>query len=258
MILLLATLALAQDAEPEEEPSEPEVIEIPESDDPGEELGSALDDPDPIDFAGDEASIGDLLDIWKDGKREMWGASNFFKPTLSMVIADDKHPTQLGISLGRRWWQLRKGPSISATVQGTADFALGGGKGSYALGLTALAGPWFHVVGLQIGPGIAADRWDFGGPQRTLTTSGGVDAWALLILDIKILHLFGGAAPRWLLSDRPDAGLRPFEGLGDELAVRGGVGATLGAFRLSFDYTRRWNHIGPIDRYGLGVRFRLL
>ena len=167
------------------------------------------------------------------------------------------HPTQLGVALGRRWWQLREGLSVSATVQGTADFALAQGKGSYALGLTALAGPWFHVVGLQLGPGIAADRWDFGSPKRTLSASGGIDAWALVILDVKILHLFGGAAPRWLLSDRADAGLRPMSGVGDEFAVKAGAGATAGAVRLTVDYTRRWTSIGSIDRYGLAVRFRL-
>jgi len=250
---MCALLAFAEDPETAP-PPEPEAIEIPEAED--EAIGSALDDPAPVSFAEDEG-LDALLGRWREGKRDVWGGSSFVRPTLSLLVYEDRHPVQLGISAGRRWWQLQGVPSMSVTVMGNADAALAGGRGSYALGLSALAGPWVHVVGLQMGPGLAVDRWDLGGPRRTLAAAAGIDLWTLIVLDAKLLHLFGGVAPRWLLSDRPGGGLRPLEALGDELGAKAGVAATLGSIRLSLDFSRRWTHIGRIDRYGVGVRFRL-
>jgi hypothetical protein len=244
--------AVSEDAEPP-----PDVIDIPEDADPDEAMGSALEDPTPIVFSDDDG-LGETLDAWRKGRREVWSTNTFVRPSLSLLVYEDVHPMQLGISGGKRWWQLRDGLSMSVTLLGSADVALAGGRGSYATGLSALAGPWFHVIGLQLGPGIGADRWDFGGPKRTLAASGGVDLWALLVLDVKLLHVFGGVAPRWLLSDRPAAGLRPLDGVGDELTAKAGVAMTLGSVRLSLDTTRRWTHLGSIDRFGLGLRFRLL
>jgi hypothetical protein len=241
----------------EDADSPPDIIEVPTDEDAQEAMGSALDDPTPVTFSEDQDLLA-TLEAWRSGRREVWSASSFLRPRLSVLVHEDTHPVQLGVSGGRRWWQLREGLSLSATLLGSADVALAGGRGSYAMGLSALAGPWFHVVGLQVGPGLAADRWDFGGPKRTLLASGGVDLWTLLVLDVKLLHVFGGVAPRWLLSDRPSAGLRPLGGLGDELAVKAGVAVTLGSVRLALDTTRRWTFLGPIDRFGLGVRFRLL
>ena len=109
---------------------------------------------------------------------------------------------------------------------------------------------------LQQGPELSATRFDHG--RQQLASCGGLDAWALLVLDAKILHLFAGAAPRWLLSDARRPAIHPLGAFGDELAVRVGAGVTAAKVRVSMDWTHRWTAIGPLQRYGLGVRFRLL
>lgn len=256
--LLLAT-ALAADppAEPAPEPPPdapeeevPETVELPSI----EPLPSALDDPEPIALAEGEHSLQDLLDVWRDQRRDRWSSNLYLKPAVSLLVAPDAQPLQLGLQAGRRWWQLRDGVAASFQLGGTADFALAGGAGSYDLGLSFIGGPWLRYVGLQVGPGIGASSWQLG--SDVLEPATGVDAWAVLVADLKAVHLLAGAAPRWFIGgERASAADLP---LGDELALRAGAGVTLGTVRVGADLTRRITALGPLDRFGLNFRFRLL
>lgn len=258
----LLSVALAQEPEvpagpPAAEAPAPapvgETVALPDA---GEALPSALDDPTPVSLPGEGAGLGEVLRHWADQERDTWSGSTFVRPAIALVVTEDVHPTSLGFQVGRRWWQLREGLSGSVTVVGAGDFALAQGAGSYDLSAAVLGGPWFEVVGLQVGPGFGYSRWTLGPAE--LVPAAGLDARAQLVADLKLVHVYGGLAPRWLVSgDRPAADVNPL-GIGDELALEAGAGVTLGTLRLGFGWVRRFSGIGPIDRYGLDVRFRLL
>lgn len=250
----LLSVALAQEPPaPAPEPQEPpETVALPAS----EALPSALDDPTPVSLPGEGAGLGEVLRHWTDQDRDTWSGSTFVRPAVALVVGGDVHPTSLGFQVGRRWWQLKEGLAGSVTVVGAGDFALAQGAGSYDLSAAVLGGPWLTVLGLQLGPGIGYSRWSLG--AASLEPALGVDARAQLVADLQLVHVYGGLAPRWLVTgDRAAADVNPL-GLGDELAIEAGAGVTLGTLRLGFGWVRRFSAIGPIDRYGLDVRFRLL
>lgn len=242
MTLLLLGMALAQ-----------EPVELP---DPEEEVvPSALDDASPVSLPEEDGGLLDALAHIREQDRDTWSAGNFVRPAVALVVHEPVHPVSLGVQLGRRWWQLKDGLAAAFAVQGSADFALAGGKGSYDLDLAVLGGPWLEVIGLQLGPGIGTSRWQLG--RESLAPATGVDAVALLVADLKLVHVYGGAAPRWLVAgDRPAATHNPL-GLGDELAIQAGAAVTLGAVRVGLGWTRRFTAIDAIDRYSLDFRFRL-
>ena len=257
-VLLWVAMAIGQEAEtpPSTESSdtpqqsEAEVL-LPEP----EALPSALDDPTPVLLSSEDLALADALVAWQAQERVGWSAGNFVRPALSLLVTEDVHPVQLGVQVGRRWWQLEDGLAAAFEVQGTADFALAEGTGSYDLGLSILGGPWARYVGLQLGPGLGASAWTLG--SQTLDPAVGLDVWTVAVVDLKHVHLFAGAVPRWLLSgDRAPASVMPLP-LGDELALQAGVGFTLGTLRLGADLTRRYTALGPLDRYRINLRFRM-
>lgn len=243
MIPLLIGLAWGQDT-----------IEMPEADD--EVVPSALEDDSPVSLPDEDGGLADVLQLWEAQERDTWSAGNFLRPAVAIVVHDQVHPTSLGLQAGRRWWQLKDGLAAAFMVQGTADFALAKGAGSYDLGVQVLGGPWLSVVGLQVGPGIGTSSWTLG--RSSLEPATGIDAVALLVADLKLIHVFGGGAPRFLVAgERAGADHNPL-GLGDELLLQAGAAITPGAIRLGLSWNRRFTAIGPIDRYSLNLRFRLL
>ena len=236
-------------------PEPPATIAIPQS---TVAFSSAMDDDSEIEIEAGEISVNDLFHTWKDERRSVWGASTYVRPMFSLLVHEELHPTQLGITVGRRYWQLRDGPYFSADVAGHAEFPLAGAKGSWDLGLTTLGGAWLGPVGVQSGPRLSGSRYSLG--EDVLPATGAVDGVAQVIVDASVVQLSASVAPRWYLSDARESavGARPFEGLGDEISATGGLGLTRGAMRLNADFTRRWTSAGTIDRVGFGIRMRLL
>ena len=231
-----------------------ETIELPEAED--EVVPSALEDDSPVSLPEEDGGLSDVFQLWKEQERDTWSAGNFVRPSLALIVHDQVRPTALGVQAGRRWWQLKDGLAAAFMVQGTADFALAKGAGSYDLNLQVLGGPWLSVVGLQLGPGIGTSRWELG--RNSLAPATGIDAVGLLVVDLKLVHLYGGAMPRFLVAgERGAAEVNPL-GIGDELALQAGAGLTAGTIRIGFNWTRRFTEIDAIDRYSLNFRFRLL
>lgn len=269
LVLLLSAAALAspQDGAPEPESPAPdpapteeaaeedaETVTMPSAG--PEDVGSALDDPTPVSMPGEDGGLADVFQHLRQQDRTSWSSGNFVKPTLGLVLTEHVRPVTLGVSAGRRWWQLKDGFSASVTVRGDADFALAGGAGSHDLSLAVLTGPWLEVVGLQVGPGIGHSRMSLG--PETLVAATGLDAHALLTADLRLLQLYAGVAPRWLVAtDRAAADHNPL-GLGDELLLRAGAGIAPGGLRIGVGWDRRFTAIGPIDRFGVNLRLSIL
>jgi len=247
------------DTEDEDDPAaEPEpavTIAIPQT---TTVFTSAMDDDTDVERDEGEFSVNDLFSSWQDERRAIWGASTYVRPTYSLLIHEELHPTQLGLTVGRRYWQLRDGPRASADIAGHAEFPLGQAKGSWDLGLATLGGAWLGPVGLQAGPRLSGSRHKLA--EDDLPAVGAVDGVTQLIVDASVVQFSAGISPRWHLSEArpPASGPRPLDGLGDEIAATGGVGLTRGAMRLNADFTRRWTAVGTIDRIGFGIRMRLL
>ncbi len=241
MIPWLLALALARDPDPSGDGAEPP---------------PAADEEAPVRLPAGEDALGDVHAAWEAQARDPWSAHNFLRPALGVVVHDRIRPASLGVRAGRRWWQLRDGLAAALAVEADADFALARGRGSHDLAVRVLGGPWLGPFGLAVGPGAGHSRWVLG--PASLAPATGLDAHAALVADLTVLHLFAGAAPRWLVAtDRPPAWHNPL-GLGDELWLRAGAGASLGGVRLGLTWGRWFTAVGPIDRYALNLRFQLL
>jgi len=239
----------AVEMSPSEEVESPQSFVLPQI----EVLPSALDDGTAVDTSMPEGGLRGVLESFEADKRRVWGASNYIRPSMSMVFHEDVNPAQLGVQAGRRWWLLGKAVVPAFTLGTAADFALARGTGSVDWQLSALGGPWTTYVGLYLGPGIGWSRW-FLGPD-TLEGAWAADAHAAVVIDLRKVVLSAGYVPRWLLTgDRAAA-----EGvlLGDEQLIRGGVGVSLGLMRIGADLSRRWTAIGTVDRVGLSMRLRI-
>lgn len=222
-----------------------ETIALPDP----EELPSALEDDSPIDMP--EGELEDLLSLWQAERRQVWGGRTIVRPLVSMRLDDQGgRPLQLGASIGRQWWQLREGAKATVEAVLTGEAALASGAGSYAADLTVLGGTNVGLLGFQLGPSLVLDRTVVGDAELERVLA--VAPVAGLTLDLRWVQLTGSAAPRLFV-----AGDRAGLGLFDEPVVRAGLGVAPGVTRLSVDWTRRWTALGPLDRVGVGFRFRL-
>lgn len=231
---------------PAEAPVAPVPIVLPEP----EGFPSALDDKSPIQADG---SIGDLLALWRAERRDVWSGRNIVRPLLSMRFDEQGgRPLQLGLSLGRQWWQLKEGAKATLEAVATGEAALAGGKGSWHADLTVLVGTNVGPLGIQAGQSVIGDQTVVEG--AALGTVAALAPVAGLTLDLRVVQLAGSVAPRFFVAgDRPAAQVL----VGDEPVVRAGAGLGLGRLHVLGDWSRRWTAAGALDRVGLGFRVRL-
>jgi hypothetical protein len=208
-------------------------------------LPSALDQMDPSKPPVDEDAP----------KAAVWRGSTWVKPTLAMWFAavdGERHaPVELGLAAGRRWFPVVDAPmwGTEVSVRGAAPLAQS--AGGYALTVSAGTGPWIEFVGLQVGPELSLLRRKFG--DAAIPAAVVASARASLSFDLRMVQLYGGVAPGWTLWGGEEA---PDVAFGDQLALFGGVGVTLGWVRLSGDLERVDTALGPLTRVGLGLRVR--
>lgn len=190
----------------------------------------------------------------------MWARQWWLKPSVALGFydADDRAylPLHVGVSGGRRYWELRDGPRWAADLIGRAEVPLGGAYGSYILEGGTSIGIWAGPVRASVGPMAHLDRFRF---DETLLP------WALSLgmrtevsVDFSLIHFFAAVEPAFLLPG-PREPVRWRDrggGVGHELHTVSGLGVTLGWFRVSVDLSRRATSIGDLYRAGIGLRLR--
>lgn len=229
-------------------------LEVPEDGrvvlpDPGS-LPSALEDDAPIEDAS-PGGLGAVLGAWRDGRREIWGARTIVRPLLALRAHASGRPALVGLTLGRQWWQLRRGPRATVEALLTGEVALASGAGSWSTEVSVLGGGFVGPLGLTVGPSVVGERTVLG--AMDLGSVAAVAPMAQLTLDLGVVQWVGSGAPRFIVAGpRGGAGV----GIGDEPVLRSGVGVTMGALRVAADWTGRWTVADRVDRFGVNLRFR--
>lgn len=182
----------------------------------------------------------------------MGGASSFSNGRTQTTAA------YAGTQAGLRYRQVgRPFPRIKGDLrlQGTYTWATGNVRG-YELRLGNLIGPQWRHVGLQTGPDLFTNAYQYGDTQLPATSG---LAWpAIATGRFKALSGYAGVEPAWYLTDNRagvDWSATDAVGVGDEFSLLGGVGVQLDKLRVGLNARRRTTAYGTDNSFGVSASF---
>jgi hypothetical protein len=198
----------------------------------------------------------------KEKENVRWKVRPVIDPTLNLHTFNTDTNTYYGVNfgagVGARYQQKKRGfrlqgmtraqyvqtwaPSILEPVSGQ-DIRIG-----------SFIGPWWRIVGFQVGPDLVYNTYDNPGVEATEMI--GVAPVASAIVDLRIVSVSATASPTFYLGgNRPgvDWNQYSFTGVGDEFTFSTRAGVDLFVVGCGVSYTRRYSAFGEESRIGFDV-----
>jgi len=215
-------------------------------------LGAMAEEPD------QEAPKENKKDEKKDKTR--WKVRPHVDPTINLHTFSTETNTYYGAnvggSVGARYQQKKNGFRWQGLTRASYVQTWGPNVSGQDIRVGSFMGPWWRVVGLQVGPDVFYNAYD--NPGVEIPEVIGLATPASATVDLKVVNLHASVAPSFYLSgDREGVNWerQEFPGFGDEFTYTVGAGLDLWVVGFGLSYTRRITSFGDESSVGFGVSF---
>jgi hypothetical protein len=200
----------------------------------------------------------------KAGSLPSWQSEPYLTPEVGLSSFTSGGKTSAALSIGAqaglRYVRVdRDRPWINGRTRLAGAWLVGsGGASGYDARLGSFLGPKWEHFGVQAGPDLFTNQYQWGGVVLDPTLGVGLPVTATQAGEL--FTLSAGVEPAWLSNedrrvdwDAVDAAL---PGFGHEFAYRAGVGVSASFAAVSLSYLYRITAGGVEQGFGLGLRLR--
>jgi len=198
----------------------------------------------------------------KKKDKTKWKVRPIIDPTLNLHTFNTDSNTYYGLNVGAgvglRYQQKKRGfrwqgSTRAQYVQTWSPKFLEPVSGQ-DIRVGTLIGPWWRIVGFQVGPEFRYNTYSNPGVEATEMM--GVAPAASATVDLRVVSVTASAAPTFYVSgNRPgvDWNQHSFPGVGDEFTFSTRAGVDLWVVGFGVSYTRNYTYFGEESRIGFDV-----
>ena len=220
-------------------------------------------DVDPAEVEEDDAT--EKAEERQEGKREKqekedrtkWKVRPHVDPTLNLHLFNTEDNLYVGANfggaVGAKYQQKKKGFRYQGLTRAQYVQTWGQATGQ-DIRVGSFFGPWWRIVGFQVGPDVFYNTYD--NPGVNVDDVVGISTRAAAVVDLKVVNVTASIAPSFYVSgDREGVNWsqEEFPGVGDELTYSVGAGVDLWLIGLGLSYTSHMTSFGNESRIGFGI-----
>ena len=191
-------------------------------------------------------------------ERTKWKVRPHVDPTLNLHLFNTEDNLYVGANfggaVGAKYQQKKKGFRYQGLTRAQYVQTWGPNISGQDIRLGSFIGPWWRIIGVQIGPDVFYNTYN--NPGVDIDDVVGVSTRAAAVIDLKVVNVTASITPSFYVSgDREgvDWSQQEFPGVGDELMYSIGAGIDLWVIGFGVSYTSNTTSFGNESRVGFGV-----
>lgn len=170
-----------------------------------------------------------------------WNPKPYIRPVVGAMLLQNAVGVNLGAEAGFKYQQEKPDPVFFGRTRALGTYTLGSFTG-YAAHLGSFFGPFYKIVGAQMGPDVFISQYQITpvagtgqGVQQTVDQVVGLDWPVTALLDLKVFNAYAGVSPGWYLAgdrERLNNAIHQY-------ALYAGIGLDLKAFGITLGWSRQ-------------------
>jgi len=186
-----------------------------------------------------------------------WNPKPYVRPVVGAMLLQNAVGVNLGAEAGIKYQQEKSDPVFFGRTRALGTYTLGSFTG-YAAHLGSFFGPFYKVVGAQMGPDVFISQYQITpvagegqGVQQTVDQVVGLDWPVTALFDLKVFNAYAGVSPGWYLAgdrERLNNAIHQY-------ALYAGIGLDLKAFGITLGWSRQV--LADFTSQGFSVGLRL-
>ena len=171
----------------------------------------------------------------------------YAKPVLGAMVWEGAVGLNLGAEAGLKYAQKKDDPVFFGKTRAVGTLAFGDGISGYQVNLGSFFGPFYKVVGAQMGPDLFYSQYTF--LDTELPATMGLDWPVTGLFNIKIFNAYAGFAPGWYFGGERE-NLNAAVG---QFSLFAGAGLDFKVVRLNVGWNKQTTAYG--EQTGISIGF---
>jgi len=171
----------------------------------------------------------------------------YAKPVVGAMVWEGAVGLNVGAEAGLKYQQKKKDPVFFGKTRAVGTLAFGDGISGYQVNVGSFFGPFYKVVGAQMGPDLFYSQYTF--LDTELPATMGLDWPVTGLFNVKVFDAYAGIAPGWYFGGERE-NLNAVLG---QYSLYAGAGINLSKLRLHLGWNKQVTFYG--EQTGISIGF---